>query len=317
MREIALRRLRLERRIQLARLAGALGAVQVASALIADLAEADPAAYRRLLWEHNLANSRRFLAQREFGRLVPSRQLLWDDLMRTLGSNVAAIGSVLDVGCSAGYLLRHAEVHAWPAARLLGLDVDRKALAYGRKCLAAYGSRVVLNWGDLCGRAADAREPFDLVLCTGVLQNLPQREAATAIARMLAQAQRLLVLTGPADRGRDNRLLSASTRRGDGTYVHNFDAMAEAAGGEVVWRRWGGAELAGGQSIYFAFARRRVSGWQFQTALVGARGQCARPVPRPASRAADDGGARPSIPASPGGTGSRRLRASAPAPSPR
>lgn len=84
---------------------------------------------------------------------------------------------------------------------------------------------------------------------------LPEAEARTVVARLLVQARRLLVLSGPAWPSADNQLLPASIRRPDATFVHNLDAMAAGAAGQVLRHRWQGDQRLGGQSIYFVLAR--------------------------------------------------------------
>lgn len=246
-------------RVALAGWACPLGARRWAPALIKDLARCDPAAYHRFLWTHHLTPALWFAARRALGSLAPSRRLLLADVARTLGPR-RAFRSVLDVGCSAGYLLRAIELRTGAVEQLLGFDVDRVALRSGRHQLRRLGSRVRLIAGDLRCPPAPAAGRFDVVFCTGVLMYLPEAEARQVVARLLAQARQLLVLSGPAGCEGDNRTFAASLRRPDATFVHNFDAMVTAAGGKIVRRRWHGARRLGGQSIYFVLARGRRAG---------------------------------------------------------
>jgi hypothetical protein len=64
----------------------------------------------------------------------------------------------------------------------------------------------------------------------------------------------VLVLAGLAHPDQDNATLAASAvRERDGTFIHNLDAMVQDAGGRVVHRRWEGARLLDGNTIYFVF----------------------------------------------------------------
>ncbi|HEU0054152.1 MAG TPA: hypothetical protein VFQ39_13290, partial [Longimicrobium sp.] len=94
-----------------------------------------------------------------------------------------------------------------------------------------------------------------MVLCAGVLMYLRRDDAAAAVAAMMGRCTGVLALAGLAHRSVDNRLLTDSVRReADRSWVHNLDAMVEAAGGRIVARRWEGAREVRGNTLYFVFA---------------------------------------------------------------
>ena len=79
-------------------------------------------------------------------RCSPSRRMFFDDLVsvvRELGLQPSDIGSILEVECSLGYLLRHLEVEVFPGCReLLGIDIDGPAIRKGTDYLKRHGSKV-------------------------------------------------------------------------------------------------------------------------------------------------------------------------------
>ncbi|HET7230264.1 MAG TPA: methyltransferase domain-containing protein [Longimicrobium sp.] len=227
--------------------------------LVRDLAERDPNAYHRFLWSHHLAYARGYEPAARFGagHVHPSRRLLFADLLRVAAARAMEVDSVLEVGCSMGYLLRHLEAAVFPAARVLdGIDIDEYAIARGRSVLAAEGSKVRLATADaarLPGVFGGRR--YHLVLCAGVLMYLRQEDAAAAVKAMLGRCDGMLALAGLAHPETDNARLAASTRRDrDATWVHNLDAMVARASGHVAARRWEGARQVNGNTLYFVFA---------------------------------------------------------------
>jgi predicted TPR repeat methyltransferase len=77
---------------------------------------------------------------------------------------------ILDAGCGLG-LMRPALQRAFPKARYVGLEVSE---------------HLCQQRGWIQGSIAEftARSPFDLVICSDVLQYLPAREAAAALANL-------------------------------------------------------------------------------------------------------------------------------------
>lgn len=230
--------------------------------LVRDLAEHDPDAFHRFLWTHHLAYAETYRPELRFSErnLHPSRKLLFDQLRLVLTERGIApdeVRSVLEVGCSLGYLLRHLETSVFTQALVLdGVDIDGAAVEAGSAHLSAVGSRVRLMRGDMeeIDRLPGARR-YDVVLCAGTLMYLNEDAAAGVVASMLRRTGRLLVLTGLAHPGCDNRELGRSAvRERDASHIHNLDAMVRAAGGATVARRWEGPRSVGGNTIYFVFA---------------------------------------------------------------
>ncbi len=260
-RRLVYRGLPLAFRLRTAALACHWGAARWSLALIGDLAQRDPAEFHAFLWRHHLAAARTFSATRSLDELVPSRRLLVQDILAALRVQALSVDSVLDAGCSSGFLLRHFECALRPAPQfLIGFDLDAAALAAGQAELTARGSRCRLFPGDLrqppqFNPLTPAHAGFDLVVCAGVLRYFSEAAARTAVSWLMRQTRGLLVLTGPASRGCDNGTLTASQVLPHASFAHNFDAMIAKAQGRIVFRRWQGAQLCGGQTVYFVFAR--------------------------------------------------------------
>ena len=109
-------------------------------------------------------------------------------LARFIAAYVGLLGlpvaSVLDLGAGTGVLLRALRRH-YPAARLHGVDVSEHACerhGWERASVTAYQ--------DGC---------WDLVLCNDVLQYLPPREAARAIANLAARCGSVLYFSALAE----------------------------------------------------------------------------------------------------------------------
>lgn len=227
--------------------------------LVRDLAERDATAYHRFLWGNHLAYARSYEPAERFGaeHVHPSRRLLFADLRGVLAEREVEVRSVLEVGCSLGYLLRHLETDHFPGAEVLdGIDIDEYAVRRGAAVLRAAGSRVRLERGDAARLPAlFGGRRYDLVLCAGVLMYLRQAEAAAAVRAMLARCTGIVALAGLAHPETDNARLERSVpRERDRSLVHNLDAMVRAAGGRVVARRWEGARQLQGNTLYFVFA---------------------------------------------------------------
>ncbi|HEX8692848.1 MAG TPA: class I SAM-dependent methyltransferase [Longimicrobium sp.] len=231
--------------------------------MVRDLAERDVSGYHRFLWANHLGYAETYEPGQRFGaeRVQLSRLLLFDDLARALRERGADPGqdvrSVLEVGCSMGYLLRYLELELFPAAEVLeGIDIDGYAVARGAEVLSREGSRARLLRGDMADlpRLVGDRR-YDVVLCAGVLMYLREPEAAEVVRAMLERTGGLLALAGLAHPEADNARLPASVpRESDRSLIHNLDAMVERAGGRVVHRRWEGARKVGGNTLYFVFA---------------------------------------------------------------
>lgn len=232
------------------------GSARLAMALVRD--HPDPNALHRFLWSHHLGYATRYEDANEFGTLTEARRVLFDDLhayLASTGADPSDIRSIFEVGCSAGYLLRHLETDVFCYADVIeGLDIDGQAIEQGREQLAAMGSRVRLHHADMADLARVLGDrTFDVLVCAGVLMYLDTPEATEVVRTMLRHGD-LIVLAGLAHPDVDNSQLAASTTRDDRTFIHDLDSMVERAGGRVVSRRWEGARLFGGYTVYHVFA---------------------------------------------------------------
>lgn len=231
--------------------------------LLVDFAKNDVNAYHKFLWTHHLAYANTYEIDQRFGyeKFNESRKILFGELGRrleTLGIEpYRDINSVLDVGCSLGYLLRYIETDVFPnAASLIGIDVDSQAIDNGSAYLKELGSRIQLYNCDL--ERIDSvlgDQHFDVVLATGVLLYFDEQSAQRVVASLVSRTERLLIISGLANPDRDNRELDESrVRETDGTWIHNIDVMIESAGATVAARRWDGERVVDGNTIYFLYA---------------------------------------------------------------
>ena len=234
-----------------------------AAELVSDLAERDLNAYHRFLWSNHLAYARTYEPGQRFGaeRVHPSRRELFGELRGVLaarGTDPASdVRTVLEVGCSMGYLLRHMETEVFPSAvGLDGIDIDAWAVERGADVLRRMGSRVRLAVGDATALPTlFGTRRYDVIVCAGVLMYLREHDAAAAVAAMLARSRGIVALAGLAHPDVDNARLDAPvTRATDRSLIHNLDALVARAGGRVVHRRWDGGRSVQGNTIYFVFA---------------------------------------------------------------
>lgn len=230
--------------------------------LVRDLAQRDVTEFHRFLWSNHLGYAETYEVERRFGeeQIHPTRQILFTELQQVLreqGIDPARdVGSVYEVGCSMGYLLRHLELNVFPAATVLeGSDIDEYATRAGSRHLAKEGSRVSVSCGNM--QQLDslmAGKLYDVILCAGVLMYLPEDEAAKVVEQILDHSSGIVAFAGLAHPTQDNSKLSASEVRGrDETFIHNIDALVERAAGSVIHRRWDGDRSLQGNTIYFVF----------------------------------------------------------------
>ncbi|MDH3190982.1 MAG: class I SAM-dependent methyltransferase [Acidimicrobiia bacterium] len=239
------------------------GSERLAMAVVRDQGESDVNAFHRFLWSNHLGYARLYERANDFGpeRLTETRRMLFDHLIEYLtGEGVdpaTSVTSVFDVGCSAGYLLRHMETDLFPDAVVLeGIDIDAYAIDQGARYLNRVGSRVRIRCADMVDlNAVMGANTYDVVLCAGVLMYLNQNDAAALVRSMLEHARQVVAIAGLAHPEIDNSLLESSPPRSDMALIHNIDAMVENAGGSVVFRRWEGDRDFGGYSAYFVLAR--------------------------------------------------------------
>ncbi len=234
-----------------------------ATQLLTDLADRDVNAYHKFLWHHHLAYARTYEVDLRFGyeNMNETRRIMFTELPERLRDagirSPNDVTSVFEVGCSLGYLLRYMETDVFPqAVRLEGIDIDVHAVTAGREHLRQIGSRVSLHAGDmrdLPNRLGEAK--VDVLFCLGVLLYLEQEAASALVATMLACVSGMLVIMALAHPEVDNQDLAHSVpRASDGTWIHNVDHMITAAGGRIVGRRWEGANMVDGNTIYFLYA---------------------------------------------------------------
>jgi len=230
--------------------------------LVRDFAEQDVNAYHKFLWAHHMAYAASYEVATRFGaeKIRPSRVMFFAELrqcMEAHGLSAKEIRSVLEVGCSLGYQLRHLETDLFPGATVLdGIDIDDYAVRSGQEHLGAIGSKISLQCGDiqqldglLGGRV------YDLILCTGVLMYLKEAEAAGMVRALLSRSRVMVAMAGLAHPVLDNAALDRSgVRDRDQTFIHNLDGMVKNGGGRVLARRWEGDRQWEGQTIYFVFA---------------------------------------------------------------
>jgi SAM-dependent methyltransferase len=234
-------------------------------ALLSDWRKSNPKSFHKFFWSHHLFEyGRSYESPEHFETegLEASRKLFLADLENAIEnaelSRSDHAPSVLELGCSLGYLLNSIEVELLPCAtRMVGIDLDSKAIEIGRDCLARKGSRVVLEEGDLeeLDRIV-GQEPFDLTIAAGVLSYLDESDARQALAKIFRHTSRLIALAGLGNKVTDNRNQEESEQSPEryDQWVHNFDRMISDLGGRVIGRRWEGAKLYNGQTVYFVFA---------------------------------------------------------------
>jgi SAM-dependent methyltransferase len=246
------------------------GIHNLSMALIRDWAQIDSDAYHRFLWNNHLGYARMYENARardgEFciENFSLTKKMLFADLSEFLlcqsgtSGQHETIESILEVGCSSGYLLRFIETNLFPEARILeGIDIDKDALKKGTSYLNGHSSKIRLSYSDMeCLDQFFGEIKFDLILCAGVLMYLQEKAAANVIQMMLKHCKSLIVLAGLAHPLVDNAELEHSeTRSSDGAFIHNFDRMIKESGGIVVYRRWEGAKTYDSQSVYFVFCQ--------------------------------------------------------------
>ena len=231
--------------------------------LLRDFAERDSSGYHRYLWSNHLGYAESYDIDKRFGEenIKESRKIFFTDLGKHFfekGINPQKdIKSVLEVGCSLGYQLRYLETVLFTgASELDGIDIDGQAIESGSRYLKHCNSRIRLRCSDMGNIDKSLGDKvYDIILCTGVLMYLEEREAARVVKDMLKHSRHVLILSGPACRDLDNRHLEYSViRKRDGSFIHNLDSMVEKAGGKVSYRRWEGNRVIDGHTIYLVFA---------------------------------------------------------------
>jgi len=234
--------------------------VEFAMGMLDDLRRQDPVGFHRFLWSNHLAYARTYEIPRRFGasNINPTRHILFSrisDHLRSRGIDPRVdIRSVLDVGCSSGYLLRHLEELVFPSATILhGLDIDSYAVQAGSTHLSSLRSRVKLFAADMAAaeRTMSSRN-YDLVLCCGVLMYADEITAEKVVRAMFSCSAYLVGLICLAPPG-DNPVRS-EVRESDGTFIHNMDRMIRRTGGNVVSSTWVGTSTSGSSTCHVILA---------------------------------------------------------------
>lgn len=235
--------------------------------LVRDLQLRNPEEFHKFLWTHHfMGYARWYDSEYELfaaEQMQPSRRLFFDDLravIRELGMQSTDFRSILEVGCSLGYLLRYLETDMFPGCQeFVGIDIDGPGICKGTEYLKQLGSKVVLAQGDMedLDRILGTRM-FDLVYAAGVLSYLDEPNAARLVSLLLRRTNKVLAFAGLACTSRNNNQLDRSeiSPNHEVQWIHNFEAMVSAAGGRVVRSRWEGAKLFNLQTINFVFAVR-------------------------------------------------------------
>lgn len=234
-----------------------------ATELLKDFARDDVNEYHKFLWRHHLAYAETYEIGIRFGyeNFNETRKMLFAELPERLEQarlgDADSIDSVLEIGCSLGYLLHYMETEIFRSARRLdGIDIDTHAIDEGSRYLQMVGSRVRLHHGDMESLdVAFGNEQFDLVLAAGVLLYLDRASAQALVRKMLERTRKILIITALAHPRVDNAMLEDSEpRTRDGTWIHNVDRMIQQANGTLVARRWEGGKLVDGNTVYFLYA---------------------------------------------------------------
>jgi SAM-dependent methyltransferase len=237
----------------------------VAMGLVRDLLDENPKIFHKFLWSnHFLGYARWYDSEEELfalDEMQPTRLEFFRDLtsvLNELGVQEGEVRSILEVGCSLGYLLRYLEARVFQnTSQIVGIDIDAPAIEKGKRFLAREGSKVSLIAGDMeeLDRLLGARS-FDVIFAAGVLSYLNEDDAARMVKQMLARTTKVLALVGLACVDRNNNSLSQSELSPShaGQWVHNFEALVKRAGGRVVRSRWEGGKQLNFQTICFVFA---------------------------------------------------------------
>lgn len=110
-------------------------------------------------------------------------------------SDLSASPTIIDLGCGSGRLLSRIRA-ASPKARLLGFDVDSRALELARHAVPdAEFHQADLSGGD--ASAGALQQQADVVLCSEVIEHLENPERAVRLARALLKPGGAFIVTVP------------------------------------------------------------------------------------------------------------------------
>jgi SAM-dependent methyltransferase len=225
---------------------------EFAMGMLADLQRRNPVALHRFLWSNHLAFAASYEVSQKFGasHINPTRHALFHRInahLRSRGVDPARdIRSVLEIGCSQGYLLRHLETEIFHSATILhGLDLDSYAIRAGSAHLSSLGSKVDLFEADMVeAERIIGSHTYDIVLCCGVLMYVDESIAEKVIRMMFSHVTRLvgLICLAPSTGG---VRVERGVRASDGAFMHAIHPMIRKAGGKVLSSYWVGREISG------------------------------------------------------------------------
>lgn len=236
--------------------------------IIRDLMESNPEAFHKFMWANHILS---YAAWYDSETLFDSKKMngseqTYREFFNDLGAVIKDLNldpskdirSTLEVGCSLGYLLRFIERDIFRSSKdLVGIDIDCVAIDRGTRYLRSVNSKVRLICGDMeeLGHLVE-NDRFDFVFSSGVLSYLNETDATKVVSEMLSRTNKILALVGLACTSVYNRELLNSQLSPDHHYqwIHNFEAMIEAADGCVIASRWEGDKQFNNQPIYFVFA---------------------------------------------------------------
>lgn len=235
-------------------------------ALVRDLEAIDPKRYHKFLWEKHLDSYGRrydpaelFSAHRLNGTTEAYSAFIQDLAAALERLDIdGAVSGVLDVGCSAGHVLRALETDIMPETEVLvGVDIDRHATASGSKYLSQVGSKIRLLCGDLeeLDRLLN-KQTFDFSFAAGSLSYLNQADTQNAVWTILNHTDKLAAFIGLAYPDGPNDELPASVFREQlgSMWTHNFGEMVKASGWEIISTRWKPPSGSDTQGLYSVFA---------------------------------------------------------------
>jgi SAM-dependent methyltransferase len=171
-------------------------------------------------------------------KLNPAQRHRWRLIVEEVRRSVALTQSplVVDLGCGSGTLLSRIRTVV-PGARLIGFDVERKALELAHQAVPG-GEFTLADLSAADFDAGELRGKADVVLCSEVLEHLEQPEHAVRRALTLLKPGGVFVVTVPVgtitafDRaighlrhytlGAAETLLTANGFRVDRSYLWGF-----------------------------------------------------------------------------------------------
>jgi SAM-dependent methyltransferase len=236
--------------------------LELSMGLLHDMRRQDPDGLHRFLWSNHLAYAASYEVPQRFGasNINPSRHLLFQEILAHLksgGIGPHGVGSIFEVGCSMGYLLRHLETDVFPSAAILhGLDIDRPAIEMGTAHLRSVQSKVRLFAADMDDTERIMGErSYDLVLCCGVLMYVSESAARRLVRTMLAHTRRMvgLICLAPPE-GERSGSAASQVRQADGTFIHDVARMIGEADGRLLASRWVGSDVSGSSPAHLILA---------------------------------------------------------------